>query len=191
MRRPLAFAGLALVAAAVALAPPPRGKSSSVGLALLGPFAPLARDVQWIRFQRAHLLGNEEQAIRFAESALALDPATTDGWRLLAAHLALFHGSPERTPDPVQRRAWFRAGLAVAQRGSEQAEEPGELDLWRGLILADRADLDPPVDPEGARGLLEEAVLAFEAAARRGHPAGEDLAAEARRALASESTTGE
>ena len=151
---------------------------------LLGPVAGLARDLQWVRFQRARLAGEESRAIELAESAIAFDPGSTEGWALLATHLAFFCASTERELDLERRRAWFRAGIAVTRRGAEAARDPGELHLWRGLLHLDKVEVDPEIDPRGARGLLEEAVVALEDAQRAGHPTAAELLAQARDALA-------
>jgi hypothetical protein len=152
---------------------------------LLGPVAGLARDVQWIRFQRALLAGEEERAIALAESAIAFDPGATEGWVLLASHLAFFRASLEREDDVERRRAWFRAGVEVTRRGAEVARDPGELHLWRGLLFLDKAEMDPALDARGAPGLLAQAVLALEDADAAGHPDAPGLLAQVR-ALAAE-----
>jgi len=142
---------------------------------LLGPLAELASDVQWIRFQRARIRGENERALFFAEGALSLDPESTAGWELLARHLALYLSSPEREADPQRRRAWFRAGLEVTRRGKQKAAEPARLDLLRGLLFLTKAQLDPGPFSEGERELLEEARRAFAAARLAGIFGAEDL----------------
>ena len=146
----------------------------------LGPGAQLARDVQWIRFQRALLDGRREAAIRLAASAVELDPRSTAGWKRLAAHLALYRGSPEREPDIDRRRAWFHAGLATARSGAERAVDPAQLHAWRGLLCVSRAELDPELDPGGAAALFATAADAFDEAARCGDAGAAELASYAR-----------
>jgi len=152
-----------LAAAAVALAP--RADRSREGRSpaarLLGPFADLASDVQWIRFRRALIRGDEARALRLAESALALDPRATDGWELLAWHLGFFLASPDREPDLARRRAWFDAALDVAREGARRAEHPAEMHLLRGLLFQTKAQLDPAIAPGGARALWRQAAEAF------------------------------
>jgi len=168
--RPARLAAWALVAGLLALAlagtPPPRERPAHP--ALLGPFLELVADVQWVRFQRARLAGEPVRALGFAESALELAPSATDGWKVLAAHLALDLGSREREPDVEVRRSLLQAALAVLARGVERAADPGELELETGLILANKAELDPELDPGGARALFTGAAAAFERAARHG-----------------------
>ncbi len=174
----LLVGGLLLVRGARDATPAEQGTDWS--RELFGPFAPLAHDVAWIRFQRARLAGEEERALELASLALELEPSSTDGWAMLAQHLSVFLGSPERTPDLEARRAWFEAGLETALRGEVQAERPEELALWRGLRLVFRSELDPAVDPNGARGLLDRAIDAFDRAQELGHPLGAELATQAR-----------
>jgi len=155
-----------------------RGDSAqrpSLSLRLLGPASELGRSLQWIRFQRALLRGNQQRALALAESAIALDPAATDGWQLLAAHLGYFLASPEREHDLGRRRMWLQAALAVTRRGAQQADQPEELHLQRGLMLLSKLDLDPEVDPEGPAGLLAGAIEAFREAARLGSAAAREL----------------
>jgi len=135
---------------------------------LLGPAAELFADVQWIRFTRARLRGEHDRALAFAESALELDPSSTDGWEYLATHLATFHASSEREPEPALREAWFRAGLEVTRRGALQASDPGRLALTRALLCLNRAQLDPALDPEQRAHLLAEARSAAEEAQELG-----------------------
>jgi len=108
------------------------------------------------------------RALGFAESALELAPAASDGWKALAAHLAYDLGSREREPDPAVRRALLKAALSVLARGIERAADPGELELETGLILANKAELDPGLDPGGARALFTAAAAAFERALAHG-----------------------
>ncbi len=145
------------------LAPPaPRGRTP--GARLFGPFLELAARLEWLRFQRAHLRGEEVRALELAARALELDPRNTRGWETLGSHLALFLASEEREPDLERRRLWFRSGLEVLQRGAERAADPAALELARGLLLVSKAELDPALDPGGAGALYREAAQAFERA---------------------------
>lgn len=147
----------------------------SVSLRLLGPASELGRSLQWVRFQRALLRGNQPRALALAESAIALDPSATDGWQLLAAHLGYFLASPEREHAPERRRMWLQAALEVTRRGAQQASHPEELHLQRGLMLLSKLDLDPQVDPAGPTGLLAGAIEALRQAAQLGSPAAQEL----------------
>jgi len=135
---------------------------------LLGPATELLADVQWIRFTRARLRGEHDRALAFAESALELDPSSTDGWEYLATHLATFHASSEREPELARRDAWFQAGLEVTRRGAKQASDPGRLALTRALLCLNRAQVDPALDPERRDLLLAEARSAAEEARELG-----------------------
>jgi len=153
----------------------PRTTGRAPLLEWLGPFAELGSNLQWIRFQRARLAGDQERAFLHAENALALRPTATEGWQLLAAHLGYFLASPAREPDPDTRLAWFRAGLEVTRRGETVAEHPEALMLMRGILLLNKAELDPEIWPGGAAGLLAEAEAAFRAARDAGEPDAEDF----------------
>lgn len=166
--------GWALVAAlwvtAAWLAPATSRTPERPVLAWLGPFADLAGNLEWIRFHRARLRGDQERALLHAENALQLRPEATAGWQLLAAHLGFFLASTEREPDPATRRGWFEAALEVTRRGAARAEEPAELQLYRGLLFLTKAEADAAIWPTGADGLLAEAEAAFREAAEAGHP---------------------
>jgi len=167
----------ALLALGLWHAPPSTtAPAGSTAQRLLGPIAPAARDIQWIRFQGALLNGDAERALELAESALALQPQSTDGWMLLAGHLAFDRASAEREPDLPRRRAWFQAGVEVARRGIEHADEPARLHFWRGLLYLSKAEVDPALDPNGADALRLRAIEAFEDATAAGHPDGPEFA---------------
>ena len=151
---------------------------------LLGPYAGLAADVQWVRVHDAIRRGRGELVLARADVALALAPSATGGWLFLARHLAFDRASVEREPDPARRLAWVEAALDLARRGEEVAAEPAELAAWQGLVRVKEADEGDLQWPGGARALLEAAVLDFERAADLGHRDGEALAAGARRRLA-------
>ena len=174
----VALAGTALVLQA----PRPRAPTR---LFLLGPLAPLAAQVQWLRSQAAGSRGQEARALELAESALALDPSRVEGWERLAAHLLFDLASREREPDLARRRSLFEAGRAVLARGGAQSSEPGELELFQALAWISKASSDPELHPLGARGLYDEAVVALERAAARGESRAAELLPQAR-ALAAE-----
>ena len=148
---------------------------------LLGPISELAAEVQWVRVQAAMSEGRSELALARAETALGLDPSSTEGWRFAAAYLALELGSPNTEPRPARRRALIRSALELLSRGEASARAPEQLALWRGFILSTHAEVDPELDwPTGARGLWNEAAQAFESAAELGSSDGEALARMAR-----------
>lgn len=181
MRRTLRWALVALLWIAAALLQPPTPASGrGPALAWLGPFADLASNLEWIRFQDARLAGDQERALLHAESALALRPRATEGWQLLASHLGFFLASAAREPDPRVRLAWFRAALEVTRRGAEHAAHPEELALLRGLLLLNKAKLDPVIWPEGEAGLWRAAAEAFDEAAAGGQSQAPELARYAR-----------
>jgi hypothetical protein len=177
--RTLAWA-LVCVLVAVAVARPPERRAGRTPLFVLAPFAELAAEVQWVRFQGASLRGETARALELAESALALDPTAGAGWERLAAHLAYDLASREREPDLARRRAWFAAGLDVLARGAQEAERPAELLVFRALVLAAKAATDPELAPGGERELLHAAAAALEEAAAHGDPRAAGLAAQVR-----------
>jgi hypothetical protein len=176
--RGLAWAAALALGLAPLLVPPP--PAAPAPLLVLGPFAELAAQVQWLRFQAASRRGEEARALELAESALALDPRATEGWQTLAAHLLFDRASREREPALARRRAWFHAGLAVLARGTERAERPEELELLRALALVAKAEGDPELDPLGASALLRAAAEAFERAGRLGDARAAGLAPQVR-----------
>jgi hypothetical protein len=168
----------ALLALALVVAPERRAARSP--LLLLGPFAELAAELQWVRFQGASLRGETARALELGESALALAPRTGAGWERLAAHLVYDLASREREPDLARRRAWFEAGLAVLARGVAESEDPAELLVFRALVLATKAASDPELDPGGARELLRAAAAALDEASALGDTRAAALAAQVR-----------
>jgi len=150
---------------------------------LLGPAATLLSHVEWIRFTRARIGGENEEALLLAERALELAPESTDGWEHLASFLATYLASPEREPDPERRTAWFDAGIAVTRRGAERAGDPGRLAITRALLYLNKGELDPAGYPGGEAALLEGALEALFEARALGVPGSDSLATEVERAL--------
>ena len=149
----------------------PRGPAQR----LLGPISSLAASAQWVRVDHAFRAGRPALAFARAERALALDPASPEGWSFLAWQQASFLASEVRESDPARRLAWIRASLATAARGEAQSRDPAELALLQAVILVKVATLDPDIGwPGGLRALWEEAATHFERAHRLGHPAGKD-----------------
>ena len=143
----------------------------------LGPLAELAADLEWIRFQRAHLRGDEPAALLHAERALAWNPREARGWRILSAHVGLFLASVEREPDPAERARLLAWAVRLTQEGERRAGDPGSLAFHRGLLLLTHADVDPEIAwPGGGPALLAAAVASFERAASFAVPGAADLA---------------
>ena len=180
----LGFGAAALLFALHALlAGPPAAPGPEPGPVrrLFGPFAGLASEIQWVRFNRARGAGREELAIAHAEAALELDPSAARGYDLLASHLALDQGSVLSEPDPERRRAWLTAALAVAARGEARSDDPGALAALQGFLLLVKADTDPELGwPGGERELLRLAAEHYARAAALGEPGAEAAAAYAR-----------
>jgi hypothetical protein len=177
---------LVVALAAVPFARELEPSRASFARRLLGPVAGLAANVQWVRVNDAFRAGRPELALARAESALALDPGSTEGWRFLCSSLAFDLASANREPDAGVRVKWLRAALALAARGEERARDPGALALWQGLLRASLAESGDPPWPEGARALWGQAARDFERSAEAGHPDGERLAAAARARLATD-----
>jgi len=187
--RRVGWLGVALFLAAGLGTPTPA--PGSPGARLLGPFSRLAAQVQWIRFQRARLRGDDVEALERAQAALALDPGPSEGWQALAAHLALDLAAPEREPDVARRARLLAAGLSVLEQGARVAEHPAELELARGLLLYTKSQVDPAVDPRGEPGLLLDATRALERSAALGSRTAADLAGELRARLATPPPAGD
>jgi hypothetical protein len=183
-RRILGWALVALLACAALLAgrsQAPTDPTRSLPLRLLGPVSSAAASVQWVRVRTAMRDGRTDLALARARLALELDPGATDGWLLLASHLAFDRASAEREPSPRRRLAWVRAALETAARGERSARDAARIARWQGLVLGKLAqEQDPPDWPGGVRGLWLEAAGHFERAAALGAPDGEELAAAAR-----------
>ncbi|MFT5285010.1 MAG: hypothetical protein ACI8TQ_001171 [Planctomycetota bacterium] len=158
----------------------------SVSSRLLGPFSELAAQIQWIRVQKAALEGSSELALVRAETALALDPTATEGWRFVATYLALDLGSPNREANPARRRALIQQALKVCERGESSARSPEQLALWSGILLLTHAETDPDIDwPGGKEQLWKATARAFEHAVELGSLDAIPLAEQARRRLLS------
>ena len=174
---------LALVAAPLAMPRERRDEPSSLAARLFGPIGALAASVQWVRFEAALDAGLPELAYSRAALALRLDPHATGGWTYLAAHLALERGSAEVEPDPERRAGWFRAALALLERGERSARDPAALALQRGLYLAAIADSEGALPwPGGETAARREAAAAFGHAAELGSKVAAELALRVQRA---------
>jgi len=155
---------------------------------LLGPFAGLGAEVEWILFTRANAQGDAARAIEHAETAIELDPASPRGYELLALHLALDRGSARVEADPARRLAWIEAGLAVAARGEARSTDPAALAFLQGYILQVRAESDVEIEWPGgpdapwraAEAHFARAAELGDANAARGRDYARERAAEAR-----------
>ena len=157
------------------------GSSPSFLVRSIGPFARPAARVQWVRVDAAIRAGRTDLALARADTALALDPTATEGWRFLASHLLADRASPEREADPVRRLEWLRAGVALLERGEASAADPAELCEQQGLWLGLAATRDPELPwPGGRPALWRAAAECFERAAARGSREARALAAQAR-----------
>jgi hypothetical protein len=159
----LAAAALAATYAVTSPEPPePRAGAEGPLRRLIGPFAGLAAEVQWVRFQHSAIAGRTALAIEHAETAIELDPGAPRGYELLASHLAFDLASQRVEPDPARRSAWVRAGLAVAARGEARSRDPSAMAFLQGFILKVRAETDPDIEwPGGSAALLREAEEHF------------------------------
>lgn len=172
----LAGLGLALALFVASLVPTHKPRGSML-VALLGPVATFAAELEWVRFDLALRAGDVELAYARAETALWIDPGSTAGWSTYAAHLAFDRAALEREPDVARRRAWFDAALAALARGETTAREPGELALFAGLLRLDAWEHDPALFGDVARSAVQrQAADDFERAARLGQPLAAELA---------------
>lgn len=167
--RRLAWAGVLFLGLAPLAWSPPRATDPPL-LRLIGPFAGLGAELQWLRFRGALRRGEDVRALELAASALTLAPVATEGWETLAAHLLYDRASREREPLLARRQALFRAGMSVLTRGVERASHPAELEFFRALVLSGKAESDPELLPGGAPALRAAAREAFARAAALGDP---------------------
>jgi hypothetical protein len=147
-------------------------------LGLLTPFAELAAELQWVRFEGALTRGEEARALALAESALALAPRITAGWKHLAAHQGYELASPLVEPDPALRAAWLASAEATLARGLELVDEPADLALFHALLLHSKAATDPTLAPGGAQEFLARARERMTVAALLGSPEAQALLSE-------------
>ncbi len=161
------FAGLTLLPA------PPAERRGP-----LAPIASFAATVQWARADAAFDEGRLDVGLARAERALELDPAPSEGWSWLASVLVHRFGAPEFEADPLSRRVWVEAGLAVLARGEAASREPEELAFHSGLIMAFVASLPEEVLewPGGAHSAWTAAAEHFERAKNLGHARADDAA---------------
>lgn len=169
-------AALALLFVPLGRAPAPSA-AGSLASRVLGPVGSLAASLQWLRVEQALDHGRPTLAFARAETALELDPESSEGWIYLARILAHRLGSPEVEAEPAARARWVRAALEVLRRGEEQARRPSELLFARALILIQVGLTEEGLIPwpGGGAGALREAAGALAQAAALGHPEAEEL----------------
>ena len=154
-KRPVALAaGVMLLVAAGAQPQPP-----SPPPALAGPLAPLAAQVQWVRAHSALAHGQGARAFTLMRSAIALEPASTTAWILMANQLGLQLASPESGRSADERAAWLRAALATLEEGQAEVPHPQVLALHGAILMMSHAETDPDLPwPDGTRGLYADAA---------------------------------
>jgi hypothetical protein len=149
---------------------------------VLGPLAPIAAQVQWVRGHVAARAGAEGRAFALMESAVRLDPRSVDAWIALSDQLGLQLASAESGRSPEERAEWLRAACSTLVEGMDQARRPSQLALHRGLLLMSHAETDPELTWDGGvRGLWSDAASAFEEARALAVDPGEQEAAAAAR----------
>jgi hypothetical protein len=147
----------------------------------LGPFAPIAAQVQWVRAEQAIASGFPGRAIDFMESAVDLNPKSGSGWITLADHLGLYLASAEAGWPMETRAYWLETALEVTRRGQSWARHPDALAFHRGMLLLSHARLVEPLTwRDSPHALWEDAVAAFDEAEELGHPGAEAAAEYAR-----------
>lgn len=166
MKRRLAFAtGLALIAWAAT-----RPQPSAPPRHVLGPFAPIAAQVQWVRAHTARDGGQTARAFALMESAVALEPTSPAAWITFANQLGLQFASPESGRPAAERADWLRAALQVLERGEAQVAAPEVLALHRAILLMSHAQTDATLPWPGATaGLFRDAARAGEDALAHAH----------------------
>jgi hypothetical protein len=148
---------------------------------LIAPLLPLAASVQWVRVERAMRAGRPELALARSQTLFELEPRSGDARVFVSMYLAFQVGSPERELDPERRAEWLRAALEVVRGGEARGEDPAELALWQGELLARAAQQDPQLPwPDGVRGLWRDAARNYERAAQMGSGLAVERLAEAR-----------
>jgi len=180
VRLVLLAAGCASLAAAGLLAgeAPPRS-------AVLGPLAPIAAQVQWVRGHVAARAGNEGRAFALMQSAVELEPRSTAAWIALADQLGLQLASAESGRSGEERAEWLRAALVTLTEGELHARAPARLALHQGLLLMSHAQTDPDIAwPGGTAQLWLDAADAFEHARDLAEDAAQKEAAAAARDFA-------
>lgn len=154
-------AGLGFLLGAIWLAP---SEDLATGH-LLGPLAPIAAQVQWVRGHAARLAGDQGRAFLLMESAVRFEPRSTTAWITLSNQLGLQLASSESGRSPEERAEWLRAACSVLKQGETYARHPEGLALHRGLLLVSHAETDPNLAWEGGiLGLWSQATEAFERA---------------------------
>lgn len=163
----LVFLGLGLATLAIAFQRP---QSQHTKPHVLGPFAPLFAEVQWVRAHVARDQGDPARAFALMQSALSLQPTSTSGWITLANQLGLQLASLESGRPADERADWLHAALATLQAGEAYVEHPENLALHQAILFLSHAETDDPLPwPGGIPGLYQGAALAGERALELAH----------------------
>jgi hypothetical protein len=151
----------------------------------LGPLAPIAAQVQWIRAEEAILDGYPGRTLNLMESAIELDPSVAAGWISLADHLGLYLASAEAGESMGARVAWLASALEATRQGQEWVPHPEDLAFHRGILLVSHGGMLEPIHWGSRPGdLWLDAASAFDEAATLGHPDANSAANFARSAAA-------
>lgn len=162
MKRAVLFTAGALALVAAGLYS--RGTPAE-GASVLGPLAPLAAQVQWVRGHSAARRGDTGRAFALLESATRLEPRSSAAWIALADQLGLQLASSESGRPTRERADYLRAALAVLTEGQAHVRAPARLALHRGLLLMSHAETDLDLDwPGGHAGLWRDTARAFDEA---------------------------
>jgi tetratricopeptide (TPR) repeat protein len=128
-------------------------------------------------------LGALKDAEACFERATRLDPRSVEAWTVLAAHRALWLGSPEIATDPAARLAALEAGLVTLRRAEARIDELGPIFFQRGVLLGlfadDASGEEVDLWPTGRVGLYDAAIEAFSQAHAARFPLGEEARASA------------
>ena len=159
--------GLGLTTLAMASQMP---QAPLAGPHVLGPFAPMLAEVQWVRAYTARDQGENARAFALMHSALSLQPSSSSAWITLANQLGLQLASAESGRPADERADWLRAALATLQQGEAFALHPENLALHQAILLLSYAETDDALPwPGGVPGLYRDAALAGERALELAH----------------------
>lgn len=137
---------------------------------VLGPLAPIAAQIQWVRGHAARLAGDEGRAFALMQSALLLEPRSTAAWIALSNQLGLQFASAESGRSPDERAEWLQAACQLLEEGQQLVPHPDALALHRGLLLMSHAETDADISwPGSTAGLWAAAANAFDEAATLAH----------------------
>jgi len=133
---------------------------------VLGPLAPIAAQIQWVRAHAARLAGDEGRAFALMQSALQLQPRSSAAWIALSNQLGLQFASAESGRSPGERAEWLQAACQLLEEGQSLVPHSDALALHRGLLLMSHAETDAELAwPGSTAGLWADAAAAFDEAA--------------------------